>query len=159
MPTGLIGLLIAVILSAAMSSTASELNALATTSLIDFYKIGFPNLSEKHYVNVAKGFVLFWGLIAILFAAVGNLFENLIEYVNIIGSIFYGTVLGVFLTAFFIKYVNGKAVFLAAVISQIIIFLIYYLDIVGYLWLNLIGAVLTIIFSLLLKFLSSIKII
>ena len=101
LPTGLIGLLIAVISSAAMSSTASELNALATTSLIDFYKRGYPNFSEKHYINIAKGFVLFWGLIAILFAAVGNLFENLIEYVNIIGSIFYGTVLGVFLTAFF----------------------------------------------------------
>ena len=155
LPTGLIGLLIAVILSAAMSSTASELNALATTSLIDFYKRGFPNLSQKHYVNVAKAFVLFWGLIAISFAAVGNLFENLIEYVNIIGSIFYGTVLGVFLTAFFIKYVNGKAVFIGAIISQTIVFSIYNLDIVGYLWLNLIGAILTIIFSILLEFLSS----
>ena len=84
-----------------------------------------------------------------------NLFENLIEYVNIIGSIFYGTVLGVFLTAFFIKYVNGKAVFIGAIISQTIVFSIYNLDIVGYLWLNLIGAILTIILSILLEFLSS----
>ena len=157
LPTGLIGLLIAVILSAAMSSTASELNALATTSLIDFYKRGYPNLSEKHYVNIAKGFVLFWGLIAILFAAVGNLFENLIEYVNIIGSIFYGTVLGVFLTAFFIKYVNGKAIFIGAILSQIIVISIYYIDIIGYLWLNLIGATITIIFSTILELLFSIN--
>ncbi len=157
LPTGLIGLLIAVILSAAMSSTASELNALATTSVIDFYKRGFPNLNEKHYVNVAKGFVLFWGLIAILFATVGNLFENLIEYVNIIGSIFYGTVLGVFLTAFFIKYVNGKAIFIGAIISEILVISIYYMDIVGYLWLNIIGATLTIVISILFEFLFSIK--
>ncbi len=157
LPTGLIGLLIAVILSAAMSSTASELNALATTSVIDFYKRGFPNLNEKHYVNVAKGFVLLWGLIAILFATVGNLFENLIEYVNIIGSIFYGTVLGVFLTAFFIKYVNGKAIFIGAIISEILVISIYYMDIVGYLWLNIIGATLTIVISILFEFLFSIK--
>ena len=148
LPTGLIGLLIAVILSAAMSSTASELNALATTSLIDFYKRGFPDLSQKHYVNVAKAFVLFWGLIAISFAAVGNLFENLIEYVNIIGSIFYGTILGIFLVAFFIKKITANSVFWAACISQIIIFFIYFNIEISYLWLNFIGAVVTILLSI-----------
>ena len=106
-------------------------------------------------MKIAKGFVLFCGLIAILFAAVGNLFENLIEYVNIIGSIFYGTVLGVFLTAFFIKYVNGKAIFIGAILSQIIVISIYYIDIIGYLWLNLIGATITIIFSTILELLFS----
>lgn len=158
LPKGLIGLLLAVIISAAMSSTASGLNALASTTAIDIYKRNVKvEKTEKHYVNVTKFFTLFWGIIAILFASIGTLFENLIQLVNIVGSIFYGTVLGIFLVGFYIKYVRAKAIFYSAVISQLAIFVIYYFTIfvypsgdekLGYLWLNFIGAMLTITLSM-----------
>ena len=154
LPKGLIGLLLAVILSAAMSSSASGLTALASTTAIDVYKRNLKTeKSEKHYVNAAKYFTLLWGIIAILFASVGTLFENLIQLVNIVGSIFYGTVLGIFLVGFYIKYVKARAIFWSAVISQLTIFYIYYLDIVSFLWLNFIGAMLTIVLALLGQFL------
>lgn len=161
LPKGLIGLLLAVIISAAMSSTASGLNALASTTAIDIYKRNVKEeKSERHYVNVTKFFTLFWGIVAILFASVGTLFENLIQLVNIVGSIFYGTVLGIFLVGFYIKYVQAKAIFYSAVISQATIFIIYYFFIfiypsgeekLGYLWLNFIGAMLTIVLSILMQ--------
>jgi len=157
LPKGLIGLLLAVILSAAMSSSASELTALASTTAIDIYKRNIKTeKSEKHYVNATQFFTLGWGIIAILFACVCTLFENLIQLVNILGSIFYGTVLGIFLVGFLVKYVKGKAIFWSAGISQISIFFIYYFFIhqypsgqekLGYLWLNIIGASLTLILS------------
>lgn len=113
MPKGLIGLLLAVILSAAMSSTASGLTALASTTAIDIYKRNLKvQKSDKHYVNATKVFTIFWGIVAILFACIGTLFENLIQLVNIIGSIFYGTVLGIFLVGFYIKYIRAKAIFM-----------------------------------------------
>jgi SSS family transporter len=145
LPQGLIGLLLAVILSAAMSSTASGISALATTTAIDLYKrnVTTPK-SPKHYVNATKVFTVLWGVIAILFACMGTLFENLIQLVNIIGSLFYGTVLGIFLVGFYLKKINAFAIFWAAVCSQLAIFYIYYLDIVGFLWLNFIGALITI---------------
>ena len=162
LPSGLIGLLLAVILSAAMSSSASGLTALASTTAIDIYKRNITEeKSEKHFVNATKGFTLLWGLIAICFACVGTLFENLIQLVNIVGSIFYGTVLGVFLVGFYIKYVKANAIFYSAVVSQITIFFIYYYTIhiyptgqekLGYLWLNFIGALLTVILSILSQF-------
>lgn len=145
LPSGLIGLLIAVIFSAAMSSTASELNALAATTTIDLYQRNVSKKSEAHYVKASKGFTLGWGLIAILFASVGNLFENLIQLVNIIGSVFYGTILGIFLVAIFIKQIKGKAIFWAAVLSEAFIIFLFYQDAVSFLWLNLIGAVFTIL--------------
>jgi Na+/proline symporter len=149
LPKGLIGLLLAVILSAAMSSTASGLTALASTTAIDIYKRNLKQpKSEKHFVNATKYFTLLWGVIAILFACVGTLFENLIQLVNIIGSIFYGTVLGIFLVGFYIKYIKANAIFMGAVISQFLIFYIYYLEIVSFLWLNFIGATLTVLISL-----------
>jgi Na+/proline symporter len=152
LPKGLIGLLLAVILSAAMSSTASGLNALASTTAIDIYKrnVG-EGKSEKHFVNATKFFTLIWGIIAILFACVGTLFENLIQLVNIVGSIFYGTVLGIFLVGFYVKFVKAQAIFIGAVISQLTIFYIYYLDVVSFLWLNFIGAMLTIVLSSILQ--------
>jgi len=161
LPKGLIGLLLAVIISAAMSSTASGLNALASTTAIDIYKRNVKEeKTEKHYVNVTKFFTLFWGIIAILFASIGTLFENLIQLVNIVGSIFYGTVLGIFLVGFYLKFVHAKAIFYSAVISQITIFIIYYFAIhvypsgeekLGYLWLNFIGAMLTIVLSVMMQ--------
>ena len=153
LPKGLIGLLLAVILSAAMSSTASGLNALASTTAIDIYKRNISaGKSEKHFVNASKFFTLLWGIIAILFACVGTLFENLIQLVNIVGSIFYGTVLGIFLVGFYIKFVQAKAIFWSAVISQLLIFYIYYLDVVSFLWLNFIGAMLTLVLSIILEY-------
>lgn len=162
LPKGFIGLLLAVILCAAMSSTASGLSSLASTTVIDIYKRNLKaEKSEKHFVNASKFFTLIWGIIAILFACIGTLFENLIQLVNIIGSIFYGTVLGIFLVGFYIKYVKAKAIFWGAVTSQTTIFFIYYFAIhiypsgdekLGYLWLNFIGAMLTIILSVLFQY-------
>ncbi len=152
LPIGLIGLLLAVFFCAAMSSTASELNALASTSLIDIYKRTInPNLSNERYVTVAKGLTVMWGLIAILFASVVSLFENLIEFVNIIGSLFYGTILGIFLVAFFFKQVGAKAVFIAAIITEAIVIFIFSQDWVAFLWLNLIGCVCVILIGLALQ--------
>ncbi len=149
LPRGLIGLLIAVIICAAMSSTASELNALAATTTVDLYKRNLNvKKSEKHFLKMSKFFTITWGLIAICFASIGNLFENLIQLVNIIGSIFYGTILGIFLVAFFIKKITANSVFWAACISQIIIFFIYFKIDISYLWLNFIGAVVTILLSI-----------
>jgi len=148
LPKGLIGLLLAVILSAAMSSTASELNALSTTTVIDLYKRNhLVKKSDNHYLKASKWFTVMWGIIAIIFASVGRLFENLIELVNLIGSLFYGTVLGIFIVAFFFKKIKGNEVFYSACLSQILIFFIYGYFEIGYLWLNFIGAIMTIIFS------------
>lgn len=153
LPKGLIGLLLAVILSAAMSSTASELNALSSTTSVDIYK-RFSSTKDKdddHYVNMSKWFTLMWGIIAIFFASFVSLFDNLIQLVNFIGSIFYGTILGIFLVAFYFKKVNGKAVFIAACISQIIVAtcailheFVSGIEILPFLWLNPLGAFLTI---------------
>ena len=161
LPSGLIGLLLAVILSAAMSSSASGLTALASTTAIDIYKRNVTGeKSEKHFVNATKYFTILWGIIAILFACVGTLFENLIQLVNIVGSIFYGTVLGVFLVGFYVKFVKANAIFYSAITSQTTIFIIYYYTIyiyptgqekLGYLWLNFIGALITVLLSLLVQ--------
>ena len=169
LPSGLIGLLLAVILSAAMSSSASGLTALASTTAIDIYKRNVKGeKSDKHFVDATKYFTLLWGIIAILFACVGTLFENLIQLVNIVGSIFYGTVLGVFLVGFYIKYVKANAIFYSAVISQLTIFIIYYFAIhiypngeekLGYLWLNFIGASLTVVLSILFQMFDRRKVI
>lgn len=158
LPNGLIGLLLAVILSAAMSSTASELNALGTITALDIYKRNKKGISsEKQDVLASKIFTLVWGVIAILIACIANLFDNLIQLVNIIGSIFYGNVLGIFLLAFFLKIVKGNAVFFSAIITQVVVCLIYYYLIhifpsgeekLGYLWLNFIGCALVIFIAL-----------
>ena len=116
LPAGLVGLLVAVIFLAAMSSTASELNALASTTMVDGYQAFIrKNQSERHYVWMAHVFTLLWGVIAVGFAMTLTLFDNLIEAINIIGSLFYGTILGLFLIAFFFKRVGGHAAFLAGV--------------------------------------------
>ena len=150
LPVGIVGLLLAVIFSAAMSSTSAELNALASTTTVDIYK---RNINQKgddtHYLKRSKLFTLMFGLFAIAFAAMASLFDNLIEAVNILGSLFYGTILGIFLVAFFIKWVKGNAVFIAALISQAIIIALYTLNRfevidIGYLWYNLIAPALVI---------------
>ena len=154
-PRGLIGLLLAVILSAAMSSTASELNALASTTAMDLYKRNVKGeKTDKHFVNASKWFTLAWGIMAILVACFASLFDNLIQLVNIIGSIFYGNVLGIFLLAFFIKFVKGNAVFVAAIITQAIVILGWWQDWMPYLWLNLFGCALVMSIAILLQVFS-----
>jgi len=153
LPKGLIGLLLAVILSAAMSSTASEINALATITSIDLYGRNLKeDKGEMHMVNMTKWFTFGWGIVAIIIACFADLAENLIQLVNIIGSIFYGNVLGIFLLAFFFKYIKGNAVFIGALITQIFIIILYFLDNANiinlpYLWLNLIGCVIVIVIA------------
>lgn len=152
LPKGLIGLLLAVILSAAMSSTASELNALGTISSLDLYKRNKKGeFTQKHYVTASKAFTLLWGIIAIIIACVASLFDNLIQLVNIIGSIFYGNVLGIFLLAFFFKFVRGNSVFVAAIITQLIVIIGFSLDWMSYLWLNAFGCTLVILLACLLE--------
>ena len=152
LPRGLIGLLLAVILSAAMSSTASELNALASTTSLDLYKRSMvPGKSETHYLKATKWFTFAWGILAIIIACVAYLADNLIQLVNIIGSIFYGNVLGIFLLAFFFKYVRGNAVFVAALITQAIVILGWWQDWMPYLWLNLFGCILVILTAFILQ--------
>tara|TARA_B100001059_G_scaffold35659_2_gene28784 strand:+ start:71526 stop:73184 length:1659 start_codon:yes stop_codon:yes gene_type:complete len=151
LPQGLIGLLLAVILSAAMSSAASEINALSATTVVDLYKRFNGTGDEKHYVWTGKVFTLFWGIIAIAFALVGNLFENLIQLVNIIGSLFYGTILGIFLIAIFIKTIRANPVFYAAILSEIIVLIVHSQEWVSFLWLNVIGAVLTVLTAVMIQ--------
>lgn len=152
LPIGFIGLLLAVVFSASMSSTASELNALAATTAVDIYQ---RNISGKKGKEVSlattRWFTVMWGIIAIIFASFGSLFDNLIQFVNIVGSIFYGTILGVFLAGFFIKQISAKAVFPAAIITQCMIFAIYKADLVSYLWLNVIGALSVIVIGLVIQ--------
>ena len=154
LPKGLIGLLLAVILSAAMSSAASEINALSATTVVDLYKRFYNTKEEKHYVWAGKGFTLLWGLIAIVFALAGNLFENLIQLVNIIGSLFYGTILGIFLLAIFMKTIRAKAAFYGALLSEILILIIYSQQWVSFLWLNVIGAIITVIVAFIIQFIG-----
>ena len=144
LPKGLIGLLLAVILSAAMSSTASELNALASTTTIDLYKHRVGPKTDEEMVKASRVFTLLWGIMAIGVACVANLAENLIQLVNIIGSIFYGNVLGIFLLAFFFKQIKANAVFIAALITQVLVIGLFFLDeyeIINlpFLWLNFVG--------------------
>lgn len=153
LPAGLVGLLLAVIFSAAMSSTAAELNALATTTTMDLYRRSMnPEKSNEHYFEASKWFTILWGILALIFAASVSLFDNLIEAVNIIGSLFYGTILGIFIVAFSFKKIGGKAVFYAAIITEIIIIITFILNAyeyieLEYLWLNLIGSVLVVLFA------------
>jgi len=139
LPAGLLGLLIAVILSAAMSSTASELNALGSTTTIDLYRRRYPNKPDRHYLFMSKAFTIGWGGMAIAFATFASLLDNLIQAVNILGSLFYGTVLGLFLVAFFLRWVGGTAVFWAAVLAEALVIGVFLGTEVGFLWYNVIG--------------------
>ena len=157
LPKGLIGLLIAVILSAAMSSTSSEINALATTTTMDLIKRNYANIDEKKIVYLTKFFTLLWGICAIIIACVAFLADNLIQLVNIIGSIFYGNVLGIFLIALFTKKIRSLSVFTSAIITQIAIIYIWWIDIIPFLWLNILGCFLVTSLSALIELFLSIS--
>lgn len=164
LPVGMIGLLFAVMFSAAMSSTASELNALSSTTTVDIYKRSIKkNGSDLEYLKSSRWFTFMWGALAILFATYASLFENLIQAVNLLGSIFYGTILGIFLVAFYFKRIQGNAVFIAAILAEIVVILIHYLNAneiapsfltMGYLWYNVVGCVLVILFGFIIQFFS-----
>ena len=140
MPHGIVGLLIAVILCATMSATAAALNALGTTTEVDFYRpLIRPNATDHHYLVAAKVLTAAWGLVAIAIASFASLVENLIEAGNILGSVFYGSLLGLFLAAFFIRRVTGSAAFFAALFGQTLVFVLFATTNIGYLWYNFIG--------------------
>jgi SSS family solute:Na+ symporter len=152
LPKGLIGLLIAIIFLASMGSTASALNSLASTSVIDIYKrLIKKDGSDAQYLKASRWLTFFWGFICILMALYASKIGNLIEAVNVLGSYIYGTILGVFLVAFYLKKVNGRAVFIAAIIAEITVCICGYLQVVAYLWLNVIGCLLVVLLSLLLQ--------
>ena len=161
LPIGMIGLLFAVMFSAAMSSTASELNALASTTTIDLYQRSINKKgSDTHYVKSSRWFTLGWGLLAITFATYASLFENLIQAVNLLGSLFYGTILGIFIVAFYFKWIKGNAVFIAALLAESVVIYIHYLNAngeasgileMGYLWYNIVGCLLVVVFGFLLQ--------
>jgi solute:Na+ symporter, SSS family len=161
LPKGIVGLLFAVIFSAAMSSSSSELNALGSTSTIDLYKRSIKkDASDAHYVISSKAFTAFWGIGAILFATYASLFENLIQAVNLLGSLFYGTILGIFIVGFFMKFVKGRAVFIAALLSQALILFVHFRNgtgvmgfqwDIGFLWYNAIGCVAVMLFASILQ--------
>ncbi|HMY83025.1 MAG TPA: sodium:solute symporter [Saprospiraceae bacterium] len=154
LPVGMVGLLIAVIFSSSMSSKASELNALASTTIVDLYRRSIrKGRSDKHYLSATKWSTVIWGILAMLFAMFTSLFENLIQAVNIVGSLFYGAVLGIFAVAFFFRKIGGNAVFWAAIAAEGIILSLYVLGemkvlSIGFLWYNLIGCVLVIAFGM-----------
>ncbi len=159
LPIGVVGLIIALIFSAAMSSTSGELNALATTTSVDFYQRLFKKeASERQQVFMSKALTVLWGVLAISFALTASLFDNLIEMVNLLGSLFYGTILGIFVVAFFIKMVKGNAVFYSALIAEACVLAIHFGRVyeipffmqfdVEYLWYNVIGCVLVVVISL-----------
>lgn len=157
LPIGLVGLLLAVIFSAAMSSTSSELNALATTTVIDIYRRSLvKDRTDEHYLNASRFFTIAWGVVALIFAASADLFENLIQAVNIIGSLFYGAILGIFLVAFFMRKVGARAVFIGALVGEAVVIIIFLLNAYGYisiayLWLNMIGCLIVMLVSWLLQ--------
>ncbi len=152
LPKGVIGLLLAVIFAAAMSSTSAELNALATTTIVDIYKRTVrPGEGEGHYLWASKVATFLWGLVAILFATFGTLFENLIQLVNIIGSIFYGTILGIFLVAFYIRFVGANAVFIGALLAESVVIYLYFTSDIGFLWYNVIGCAAVVLTSMLIQ--------
>ena len=154
LPNGLIGLLLAVIFSAAMSSTAGELNALAATTTIDYYKKFWSKKDDDQKdLRMSKYFTVGWGILAITIALTAGLFENLIQLVNILGSLFYGTILGVFLLAFFFKKVDSRAALLAGITGQITVLIIHFMKVFGlielsYLMYNLIGCSIVVLFGL-----------
>ena len=140
LPVGLVGLILAAILSASMSSTAAELNALASVSVIDIYRRVFkPGKSDRHYLTVTKIISVFWGAYAIGFAMFANSLGSLIEAVNILGSLFYGSILGIFIIAFSFKKIGGDATFVAAIVAEAVVLGCFFFSEIPYLWFNVIG--------------------
>jgi Na+/proline symporter len=152
LPHGIIGLLLAVMFLAAMSSMAGELNALTSTTTVDVYRRSIrPQADPMHYLNASRWFTIMWAVLAMVFAMLASFAENLIQFVNIIGSLFYGTILGIFLTAFYVKRVQGNAVFWAALVAESVVIYCYFFTDIAFLLYNLIGCAVVITLGLLLQ--------
>jgi SSS family solute:Na+ symporter len=154
LPHGIIGLLLAIVFSAAMSSTASELNSLASTTAVDIYKRSLsPKAEDAHYVKASKWFTALWAIFAMLFASLANQAENLIQFVNIVGSLFYGTILGIFISAFYIKFIKSNAVFIGGIIAELVILYLYFFrrNEVAFLLYNIIGCVTVVLVALIVQ--------
>jgi len=152
LPKGLVGLLIAIIFLASMGSIASAFNSLASTTSVDIYKrLINPNTNESAYLSFSRWSTIIWGLVSIIMALYAGKMGNLIEAVNILGSLFYGTILGIFIVAFYFRSINGNAVFIATIVTEIIVCLAYYFEVMAYLWLNVLGCVLVILSSLIIE--------
>jgi solute:Na+ symporter, SSS family len=148
LPRGLIGLLLAVILCAAMSSSSAELSALSSTTVVDFYRRSFRRgRSDRHYLTIARVFTVSWGILALAFAVYAALIDNLIQAVNILGSLFYGTILGMFLLAFSTRSLRAGSVFTGALLSEAVVIACFVWTELGFLWFNVIGCGLVIAFS------------
>jgi SSS family solute:Na+ symporter len=155
LPVGVIGLVLAAIISASMSSTSAELNALASTTVVDIYRrLIKKEASERHYLIVSKLITIFWGIYAIFFALFANRLGSLIEAVNILGSLFYGTILGIFLVAFYFKRIGGTATFTGALLAELAVLYCYFYSEISFLWFNLIGCVLVIILGMVIEMLG-----
>ena len=155
LPKGLVGLLLAVIISAAMSSTAGEVSALATTTYVDYYTV--LKGESLHPKRTIRALTFVWGIAAIGVALAAPLYENLIQLVNVLGSLFYGTILGIFLVALFMKHIGGKSIFIAGIVGQFVVFLVHYLNTVdlislGFLWYNVIGSAVVVCIANILHF-------
>lgn len=156
LPQGFIGLLLAVMFSAAMSSTSAALISLSGTTAVDIYKRGIkPTANDQELVRASQWFVVLWGGIAIGFALVAGMVDNLIQAVNILGSLFYGVILGIFVTGFYIKQIRGWAVFVAALLSEAVVLYCfkYHSESIGFLWYNVIGCLLVVFIGLILQLL------
>ncbi|GIL21500.1 MAG: hypothetical protein BroJett042_00130 [Bacteroidota bacterium] len=157
LPHGVIGLILAVMFSAAMGSMAGELNALSSTTTVDIYKRSIKQEgSDRLYLNASRLFTIMWALLAMVFAMLANQAENLIQFVNIIGSLFYGTILGIFLVAFYLKSVKSNAVFVAAIIGEATVLACYFFfyEEIAFLYYNIIGCVVVVLLAWLLRFLD-----
>lgn len=155
LPKGLVGLLIAIIFLASMGSTASGLNSLASTTVVDIYKrMVSKDGSDEKYLSASRWLTVLWGVFCVLMALYASKLGNLIEAVNILGSLFYGTILGVFIVAFYLKKVQGNAAFAAAVITEVIVISIWIFSDIAFLWLNVVGCLLVAIISYLIQLLS-----
>ena len=156
LPHGIVGLLLAVMFSAAMSSMAGELNALSSTTTVDIYKRSVRKEADPlHYLSASRWFTVGWALLAMVFAMLATFAENLIQFVNIVGSLFYGTILGIFLTAFYVKYVKGTAVFWSALVAECVVFYCYFYTDIAFLLYNIIGCAIVITVAILIQALQS----
>jgi solute:Na+ symporter, SSS family len=145
LPSGIVGLLLAVILLASMSSTASELSSLGATSALDLYKrLVHPTATDRHLRRAGQLLTVGWGLVALSFATFASLVDNLIQAVNILGSVFYGVILGIFLVGFTLPRVGGTATFVAALLAEAVVVTLYFRSDIGFLWFNAIGCALVI---------------
>jgi Na+/proline symporter len=152
LPQGLIGLLIAIIFLASMGSTASALNSLASTTVVDIYKrLINQNASDEKYLSVSRWITIMWGLLSLLMALFASKMGNLLEAVNILGSLFYGTILGIFVVGFYLKKIGGSATFIAALITEVIVFSCWMMDVMAFLWLNVVGCVLVVLIASILQ--------